>query len=536
MKKRYFIIYPLLCVFVFIGFQKLDANDRLSFTPKEDFRGVWLTSVVNLDWPVSNEDSVEKQKADALFMLDSLKAIGINAVLFQVRSETDALYASSYDPWSHWLTGEQGRAPEPFYDPLSFMIEESHKRGMELHAWLNPYRVERKKGKYPLAENNVSRKHPEWILEFESRPGEYYTMLNPGLPEVRNYVAGVTADIISRYDVDGIHFDDYFYPYSPVTNEDSLTYLAHHNDIADIEDWRRWNVDQLMVQVYDTIQALAPHVSFGISPFAIRKNSDAGTNAFEGYYRLYADGIAWLEDRSIDYINPQLYFEIGHERADYAPLLRFWSEAAAENERHMYAGLAPYKIFPPTDWTLDQAVDQLLLNIENGNVHGNIFFRVEHLLANPKGYTDFLQNELYRCLSLTPSMPWKSQVPPPPINNLSASSDTDKEIILHWSLPEITEKEETPARYAVYRVDKSSGLFNDLAQSQNDPSRSLLNDAMQACKMIELTGLTHFSDSWPKERVAAFYLVTAISRNSIESEPQIIQVKKEESGFIFGSF
>jgi len=504
--------------------------------PKEDFRGAWLTSVVNLDWPVSNEQPVDEQKADAIAMLDSLKDIGINAVLFQVRGESDALYASAYDPWSYWLTGEQGRAPEPFYDPLSFMVSEAHKRGMELHAWLNPYRVERIKGKYDLAGSNISRREPEWILEFASGEDQYYTMLNPGLPEVRDYVTNVVVDIISRYDVDGVHFDDYFYPYSPVTDEDSLTWEEHHSGIEDIEDWRRHNVNELVAQVHDSIQALDPDINFGISPFAIRKNEDAGTDAFEGYYRLYADGQAWLEEQTIDYINPQLYFELEHPRAPYAPLLEYWTRVAYENGLHMYAGLAPYKIFPPTDWTLEQALDQLLLNLENGKVHGNIYFRTEHMIGNPKGYTDFVRDELYRYPALTPSMPWKSQARPPEVQKLSASWSGDGRMILTWADRYPESGEADPLRYAVYKIASGADEYDQLATAENpalSANDELADEVLKAENMIGLTGENQFVDQWPEGRDEAIYLITSVSRNSRESEPVMIRTSRDGDRFTY---
>lgn len=510
--------------------------------PKEEFRGAWFTTVVNLDWPVSYDQPVEEQKADAVAMLDSLKDIGINAVLFQVRGESDAFYASAYDPWSYWLTGEQGRAPDPFYDPLLFMVREAHSRGMELHAWLNPYRVERKKGLYELAGSNVSRREPGWIMEFESRPGEYYTMLNPGKPEVRNYVTNVVVDIIRRYDVDGIHFDDYFYPYYPVTDEDSVTYIEHHDGIEDIEDWRRYNVNELVAQVYDSIQVIAPHVTFGISPFAVRKNTDAGTDAFEGYYRLYADGVAWLEQRTIDYINPQLYFELEHQRAPYEPLMEFWARVARDNERHMYAGLAPYRILPPNDWSLEQALDQLRLNLANENVQGNIFFRTEHLIANPKGYTDVLLNELYRYPALTPSLSWKNQDRPPPVDRLSASWSDDGRVILTWAqpdpsragaMPDANENFAKAARYAVYRADMPSDQFVEHLEARESEGGGLTlsGPAVSPRNMIDVTGQRQFVDRWPEGKRHAVYIVRAVSHNSVESHPLIVWTWMDDEGF-----
>ena len=534
-----------VCVFTLFSMTLLFSGCRItapvseklaeSDPPHQEFRGVWLTSVSNLDWPASKEQSPREQQNDAVNILDSLKAIGINAVLFQVRPESDALYTSSYDPWSYWLTGEQGRAPDPFYDPLSFLIREAHKRGMELHAWLNPYRVERRKGMYELSGSNIARREPDWILEFESAPDEFYTMLDPGLPEARDYVTNVVVDIARRYDVDGIHLDDYFYPYSPVTDEDSLTFARHHRNIGDISDWRRENVNALVTQIHDSLRSLAPELSFGISPFAIRKNADAGTNGLEGYYDLYADGRAWLERQIIDYITPQLYFETDHEEAGYAGLLGYWSALAHENERHLYAGLAAYKMLPPTDWSLDQAARQLFLNIENGRVQGNIFFRTEHLLNNPKGYSDMLAEHLHRYPALTPTMPWKSTRRPPEVAQLSASWSDDRRVILSWSDGEPVEQAEQVARYVVYRFEPGSVAVEHIA-AQGNSDRDGLQGNREGGMMpqehgpnvrsrIGITGQTQLADRWEDGRNEALYMVTAVSRNSVESDPVMIRVR-----------
>lgn len=401
----------------------------------QEFRGVWVASVGNLDWPRSNALSVEEQQRDARNMLDSLKSIGINAVLLQVRSESDAMYPSPFDPWSYWLTGEQGRAPEPFYDPLAFWVDEAHRRGMELHAWLNPYRVEREKGRYALSGMSVARREPDWILEFETSPGRHYTMLNPGLPEVRNHVASVVGDLVRRYNIDGIHLDDYFYPYNPMQGEDSLAFERYGQAFDSVDDWRRGNVNRLMTHIYDTLQAQAPEVVFGVSPFAIRKNSDAGTNGFEGYYRLYADAVAWLQSGTIDYLTPQLYFVPGDARADYVSLLEYWSQQTSAFGRHLYPGLATYRLYPPHSWTLEQAASILLYNARNTQVSGTIRFRAAHLMSNPSGYTDLLRDRLFREPVLTPTMSWKDARAPGRPVLLSATSGGKDEVMLRWAPP-----------------------------------------------------------------------------------------------------
>ncbi|MDG5767227.1 family 10 glycosylhydrolase [Balneolales bacterium ANBcel1] len=567
--------YPVCVALVLLFLAGCKAPERMADRlaepepPGQEFRGAWVATVVNLDWPASGTRTVAEQKRDAVELLDSLNAIGINAVLLQVRAEADALFASSYDPWSYWLTGEQGRAPDPFYDPLSFFIREAHRRGMELHAWLNPLRVERYRNGYALSGNNISRREPGWVLVFESDELVRYTMLDPGLPEVRDYISSVVTDIIRRYDVDGIHFDDYFYPYTPaVSGEDSLTFLRHDRGHRDIHEWRRDNINRLVAQVHDSIQALAPHVSFGISPFGIRKNSDAGTNGFEGYHGLYADAEAWLDQRIIDYIAPQLYFEPGHEKADYARLLHYWSDLADVHGRHLYVGLSPYRMMPPFDWSTEQAAEQLFLNRDNDRVQGNIYFRATHLLEDPKGYTRMIRDKLHRNPALTPSMPWKSRIAPPPVDEVFVSRSGDGRVILTWNRPQGYGVHETPARYAVYRIGPGSqeyewleawnstlprnrdsetghetgkhhrvdridvGNMNRNRRGGNDIDDAMRESVVSVRNRVEVTGRREFEDRRMMSRCGdnvrpTFFVITAVSRNSIESEPVIVRLACE---------
>ena len=235
---------------------------------KHEFRGVWIATVHNLDWPSSRSTfGGSQQRAQLVTMLDKVQAAGINALFFQVRSEADAMYDSPYEPWSYWLTGAQGVAPNPFYDPLAFAVEEAHRRGMELHAWFNPYRVVGSSG-YARHSSHVSVQRPEWTLSIGD-----LAILNPGLQEVRDYVATVIADVVRRYDIDGVHFDDYFYPYPPnqITLQDRETFNTDPREFRSIGDWRRDNVNLLMAQVADSVNAIRSSVKFGISPFGIWK-------------------------------------------------------------------------------------------------------------------------------------------------------------------------------------------------------------------------------------------------------------------------
>ncbi len=258
--------------------------------PKREFRGAWIATVLNLDWPSSPFLTTDQQKQHLIDILDGLKAAGINAVIFQIRSECDAMYSSDIEPWSYWLTGQQGKAPNPFYDPLQFAVEEVHKRGMEIHAWFNPYQADRNTTDYPVAPNHVTVLHPDWLIRFGTK-----IILDPGLPMVRDYVTSVIMDIIKRYDIDGVHFDDFFYPYEGITNEDDATFAHYSRGFTNRGNWRRDNVNIFIKEVHDSIQAVKPFIKFGISPFGIWKNGvPPGTTGLDAYSEIYCDPMAWL--------------------------------------------------------------------------------------------------------------------------------------------------------------------------------------------------------------------------------------------------
>jgi len=237
--------------------------------PKREFRSVWIATVTNIDWPSSKTLSPSAQRTEYINILNKHKLNGLNAVVTQIRPSCDAFYQSPFEPWSEWLSGTQGVAPNPFYDPLIFMIDETHKRGMEFHAWFNPYRAVVNKNSSSVSSSHVSVVHPDWIREFGN-----LKLLDPGLPQVREYVAKVIMDVVRRYDIDGVHFDDYFYPYpqTGVVFQDSATFSNYPNGFTNKEDWRRNNVNLLIKALSDSIKAVKPHVKFGISPFAIWKN------------------------------------------------------------------------------------------------------------------------------------------------------------------------------------------------------------------------------------------------------------------------
>jgi uncharacterized lipoprotein YddW (UPF0748 family) len=339
------------------------------------------------------------------------KSNGLNAVVVQIRPVADAFYPSVYEPWSEFLTGRQGQAPSPFYDPLAFMLEETHKRGMEFHAWINPYRAVFNVATSSVAANHPTKTHPEWFVTYgdATRSTRYF---DPGIPAARHFVTEVIRDIVKRYDVDGIHFDDYFYPYRIAGKEfpDSKSY-AQYGGGMNKEAWRRANVDTIIVMLNQAIKAEKPWVKFGISPFGVWRNQSkdprgSATQAGQtNYDDLYADILLWLEKGWIDYVAPQLYWEIGHDKADFTTLLEWWSKNTYG--KHCYIGLAPYRAGSNAAWRDKTQLPRQIEAIRNTpNMHGQIYFSSKSFFNNPNGWNDSLRNNYYHIPVPTPAMEW----------------------------------------------------------------------------------------------------------------------------------
>ncbi len=467
--------------------------------PLYEFRGAWIATVAQLDWP--RGAGTEAQKASLVELLDRLKAAGINAVFFQIRPAADALYASSLEPWSHWLTGAQGKAPEPFYDPLQFAIEETHRRGMELHAWFNPYRAVN--GAYPLAPEHVAVEHPEWILTFGDTK-----LLNPGIPAVRDYVISVVRDVVDRYDVDGVHFDDYFYPYSPhITSEDQATYQEFGGSFSSIDTWRRYNVNMLVRGVHEMIETVRPRVKFGISPFGIWKSgTPAGTSGLSAYDAIYADAVNWLDQQWIDYVVPQLYWSFAGGQ-DYAKLAPWW--ASVRNERHLYTGHGLYKAdaatFSGTLYPANEVPRQVRFNREHPDIQGSVFFRARNLTTYPsKGFADSLKNDLFRYPALTPPMEWKDLTPPGTPQTLLFEWTGEDAVTLRWQAPVDASGEAEARFYAVFRV-----------RSERPPDFAEV--VLDARNLLAVTGDTLLTDRPGIASQPYYYAVAAVSANSVLS-------------------
>lgn len=422
--------------------------------PKREFRAVWLATVVNIDWPSKQGLDSKTQKNEIINILDYNKSLGMNAIILQIRPTADAFYQSELEPWSRYLTGTQGKAPNPYYDPLTFWLAECHKRGMELHAWLNPYRVAQNADE-ELSTNHIAFKHPEWILKYGNK-----LYFDPGQPGARDFVVNVVKDIVDRYDVDAIHFDDYFYPY-PLNEEfpDTASFRQFNRGFTteNIADWRRDNVNTTIKMLNKTIKASKPWVKFGISPFGVWRNKEddpRGSDTKAGvtnYDHLYADIIKWQKEGWIDYTLPQLYWHIGHPLVDFTLLCNWWKNHTYG--RGMYVGQAPYRVDPKSntkEWTEpDQLPKQVRIVRSIPEIEGSAYFSNKTFYGNLLGFQDSLRNDLYKNQALIPTMPWLDNAPPAGITKLKRSGRKIK-----WTT--VTTKNELNRawQYVIYLTEK----------------------------------------------------------------------------------
>lgn len=380
----------------------------LNAQAKPEFRGVWVATVDNIDWPTKGNYDSESQKAEFIKLLDMHKRNGINAMIVQVRPVTDAFYPSQYEPWSEFLTGTQGKPPSPYYDPLQFMITETHKRGMEFHAWMNPYRAVFNINKSSIAATHITRVHPEWFLTYGDK--KYF---DPGNKEAQEYLTNVVKDVVSRYAVDAIHFDDYFYPYKIPGKDfpDNKSYRLYGNGMSK-DDWRRSNTDSIISKLSAAIKKENPNCQFGISPFGVWRNSDKDpvngslTNGAQtNYDDLYADILLWLRKGWIDYVAPQLYWEFGHKVAPYEVLLNWWSKHTYG--RNCYIGLGIYRANSNAAWKDTTQLPRMIEALRNTpNIQGMIFFSSKTFEKNPNGWGDTLRVKYFKDPAATPAMNW----------------------------------------------------------------------------------------------------------------------------------
>ena len=490
----------------------------LNAQPKYEFRGVWIATVNNIDWPAGGVTDPGQQKADYIRLLDMYEKNGMNAMIVQVRPAADAFYPSQYEPWSQWLTGVQGKPPSPYYDPLQFMIEETHKRGMEFHAWLNPSRAVHNIGSSSVAENHITRIHPEWFVTYGDK--KYF---DPGNKEAQNFVVNVVRDIVKRYDVDAIHMDDYFYPYRIPGKEfpDEASYKKS-GSLLNKDDWRRSNTDSIIKALSLVIKQEKKLCRFGISPFSVWRNNDKdsvrGSDSRSGqtnYDDLYADILLWLQKGWIDYVTPQLYFTIGHPKVDYAKMLDWWSRNSYG--RHVYIGHGVYKAgTKEAGWDNPNEIpNQIKLLRRNPNVQGSIYFSSVSFQRNPNGWNDSLQNNYYKYPALLPPMRWiDNEKPWPPI----VEKEIDDDSIIQLKVKP-DPRNHIPIKYYVvyqYAADSHSETFGNVPQYI-----SRLITTPDGFKLKEPLSSKHFSYR---------YVITAVGKNNNESDLSEIAILVQPNG------
>lgn len=358
----------------------------------DEVRGAWISTVFNLDWP-KTKTSAEQQKASYIALLDSLQEVGINTVYVQVRPAGDALYPSTMVPWSKVLTGIQGA--DPGYDPVAFMVEETHKRNMEFHAWFNPFRANTDILTASLDPSHVALSHPDWIVNTGKQ-----LYINPGIPEARQHIIDTIMEVVNGYDIDGIHLDDYFYPSNTVFKDDAAYRQYNQGAYANLADWRRGNINAFVQSLGESIHRVKPDVEYGISPFGVWRNQSvdktgsdtkAGVTAYDS---MYADVRAWIQNGWIDYVAPQIYWSMSNPAADYDKLVDWWAGEVQGTGVDLLIGHAPYKLgTSEIGWqSASEIINQLKYNQNYAEVKGSIFFRAENILSNPLGIKDQLQS------------------------------------------------------------------------------------------------------------------------------------------------
>lgn len=470
------------------------------FAQKREMRGAWLTTFSNIDWPKRGQHPAVQQ-SDLVQIFDMYQSIGLNTVFFQVRSQCDAMYQSNFEPWSSDLTGLQGKAPEPFWDPLQFAIDEAHKRGMELHAWINPYRAVANTGALPYLDNNhIAKRNPSWLLASGT-----LRILNPAKKEVRNHIISIISDILNRYDVDGIHFDDYFYPENGVN--DQADFVADPRGFTNKDDWRRDNVNLLVKEVANLIQRSKPWVKFGISPSGIYRNSKdetigTPTTGLQHYTSLYCDSQKWIKEGWVDYLLPQVYWYYQQPGSPFHTVTKWWNQQAYN--RHMYIGLAGYKVDAVYGWNASNEISQQLkLSLRSGleNIRGVSVYNTTSLVQNKKGMRDTLLAYFHRP-ALQPQMKWKDSIAPAAPRNLSLSQEGDV-VMLKWdSTSNNGHPLEVVKYYAIYRSEE----FPVTTKAEN-----LLAVIPAQSTYTDFTART-FEKNY-------YYLITALDRLHNESTP-----------------
>lgn len=495
--------------------------------PQYEFRGVWIATVDNIDWPRRGMVTPYSQKTEFIRILDLHKKNGMNAVIVQVRPAADAFYPSPYEPWSQWLNGVQGRAPSPYYDPLEFMIEETHKRGMEFHAWLNPYRANFNIKSASIAANHITRTHPDWFVTYGTT--KYF---DPGNTLAQDFVVKVVRDIVKRYKIDAIHMDDYFYPYRIAGKEfpDAKSYRNSGTSLSK-DDWRRANVDSIIKKISIAIKEENPKCVFGVSPFSVWRNksqdpegsdTDAGQTNYDD---LYADILLWMKNGWVDYVAPQLYLEIGHSRIAYETILDWWSKHSYG--RHIYIGHGIYRVNERAAAWKDpnELPDQIKLLRSYPNVQGSIYFSSKTFDQNPNGWNDSLRNNYYRTPALVPPMPWLDGSSA--VDSLEITAIDGNAVGATYSLKLLTPKNTADIRTLVFYI---SSKKENVVNKSSEALRYTFNDLAKRGLTWDSFYPSMFFQNSKKYFIAACYE----DNNGVESNlTNVITISKKRDGYTF---
>ncbi len=493
-------VKSLLCVFFLLlmaggVFAQVQTG---SAYPKREFRAAWIQSVNGQFRGMPTE----KLKQNLIGQLNSLQKAGINAIIFQVRPEADALYASRLEPWSRFLTGVQGKAPEPYWDPMQFMIDECHKRGMEFHAWINPYRTKTTL-KSELAPNHVYNIHPEWFVTYGDQ-----LYFDPALPESRRHICMVVSDIVTRYDVDAIHMDDYFYPY-PIKGKDfpdDASFARFGGGFSNKGDWRRSNVNVLIKKLHETIREIKPWVKFGVSPFGIYRNESSDplgskTKGLQNYDDLYADVLLWAREGWIDYNIPQIYWHIGHPVADYETLVKWW--ARNTENRPLFIGQSVMNTVQnadPKNPSINQLPRKMALQRAYQTIGGSCQWPASAVVENAGKYRDALIAEYHKYPALPPVFDFMDNEAPAKVRKMKPVW-TEDGYILFWTAPKYKEEMNRAIQYVVYR-------FNDKEKVNiDDPSH-----------IVAITRDNFYKLPYEDGKTKYRYVVTALDRLHNESK------------------
>lgn len=507
-------MYKKICILFVLTLSACGSLTKKQAPPKTEFRGFWVATVVNIDWPKKPSDPIEKKKADYLELLDFYQSLHFNAAIVQIRTAGDAFYSSELAPWSRFLTGTEGEAGEEYTSLLHWMIEETHKRGMEFHAWLNPYRATFDLNTDILSDSHDFNTHPDWLLRYGKK---YY--YNPGLPKVQQHILNVIKEVVENYDIDAIHFDDYFYPYKIQGEEfkDTATYEEFALPGQNIDDWRRENVNTLIKQIHLYLKSAKPWVQFGISPFGVWRNADKdpkGSDTRAGqttYDDLYADPITWMQNQWIDYMAPQLYWSMDYEVASHRKLVDWWSKNAWNTP--IYIGNGTYKIRnnADTQWNRKKQIPrQIQLSRATDNINGNIFFSAKSLINRHEDVVNYLKRKVYTRPALTPGT-------------------LRKETVKLFS-PEIKTSFQSASHYTFVLENVPHNTKKVLVYSVRNSQKLQENNGEYILSIAPVDKNNAFHIAKEKIRKRQVWGIRFIDRYGNKSEMLQVEVKKEKSG------